>query len=155
MRQCLRSTIADGNFTVEIDAWHGACDKKLSQPVTTPSFATAPTTAIRASCDPIIASCDRWKSSASDCKSSFSASSDQTSCYCQPIMISLGSVCQYDGSRLCLATSAAITDLWEYSACPGASSILNSVSERCAYHWSMTDTRCLRTQPRARYRLRM
>jgi hypothetical protein len=145
MRSCLRSTIADGNFTVEIDAWHGACDKKLSQSITTPSFATAPTTAILASCDPIMASCDRWKSSASDCKSSFSASSDRTSCYCQPTMISLGSVCQYDGSRLCMATSAALTDLWEYSACPGASSILNYVREWCVSRWFIIDTRHYRT----------
>jgi hypothetical protein len=128
LRNCLKSTVVDGNFTVELDAWHSACDKKLPTPVTTPSYATTFITANLQSCNPIVASCSRWKASASACTSTYTAASDRLSCECEPSMISLGSVCQYDGSRLCEGKTAFITDLWEYSLCPAGSSILSGVS---------------------------
>jgi hypothetical protein len=40
-------------------------------------------------------------------------------------MLSLASVCEVDGNRSCLLTSADLTRLWEYRSCPNAASYYN------------------------------
>ncbi|KAH6642733.1 hypothetical protein C7974DRAFT_386024 [Boeremia exigua] len=42
-------------------------------------------------------------------------------------MLSLASVCEIDGSRTCLQSSAEDTQLWEYRNCPGASTMFGQI----------------------------
>lgn len=55
-------------------------------------------------------------------------------------MLSLASACEIDGSRLCLFSSADVTQLWEYRNCPGGSTLFanalvsDSIEFQTLYH---------------------
>ncbi|KAH7025522.1 hypothetical protein B0J12DRAFT_733007 [Macrophomina phaseolina] len=124
VQQCMLSNTFDSSFEEVIDEWHAKCDAKMASPVTTPPLPPL-STSIEAGvglgvCSSIIESCNSWQRDASACKSSYTSSADILSCQCAPSLVSLASVCEYDGNVSCILTTAATTNLWEYRNCPSA-----------------------------------
>jgi len=131
VQQCILSNTFNSDFEEVISSWHEKCDPHTS--VTTPLIEPLSTTVNvgvgLGDCSSILESCNSWIRETSACKSSYTAMVDLNSCECQPSMISLASVCEYDGNVSCWLTSADSTNLWEYYNCRGLSLTLVSVSE--------------------------
>ncbi|KAH8762926.1 hypothetical protein BGZ57DRAFT_956266, partial [Hyaloscypha finlandica] len=123
VRQCTLSNTYDSGFDQVIAAWHEKCDTHMSTPVTTPVIATPSMTLGQEVCPSIIESCNSWIQETSACKSSFTREIDLTSCECRPPMISLASVCEFDGNVSCIGTTAELSNLWEFQNCPRATGL--------------------------------
>lgn len=118
VRQCLLSNTFDSDFDQVIAAWHEKCDSHLSTPVTTPVIAEPTITAGIDVCPSIIESCNRWIQETSACESSFTRGADINSCECRPSLVSLASVCEFDGNVSCSITTAESSNLWAWNNCP-------------------------------------
>jgi hypothetical protein len=122
-RQCGLTTSYDSEFDSFLVQWHKTCDAYISAPITTPKVVQPTATVQQGACASLAESCNRWSRGASTCRVSTSDGPVVTSCLCSKSMLSLASACEIDGSRLCLLTSADVTQLWEYQNCPGGSTL--------------------------------
>lgn len=116
-RLCTLSDTFDNMFQDIISAWHEKCDGKISFKVTTPAVSTLPATVDQGSCASFIESCAALSTSSADCKSSYAAAADLSSCRCQSDVLSIASVCEYDGSVSCLAETPILSNMWSVRFC--------------------------------------
>jgi hypothetical protein len=123
VRQCGLTTSYDSEFDLTLTQWHKSCDAYLSGSITTPIVAQPTATVQQGVCASLAESCDRWSRGSLTCRVSTSNGPVVTSCLCSKSMLSLASACRIDGSRLCLLSSADVTQLWEYQNCLGGSTL--------------------------------
>lgn len=121
VRECVRSNTFDVDFAGFLSAWHSACDRHLPGPLTTASLFSLSIVPKPEICGRFTDACSRWTRDFSGCMDGREEETATTSCACSTTsMLSLASVCEVDGNRSCLLTTADFTHLWEYRNCPNA-----------------------------------
>ncbi len=70
-----------------------------------------------ATCDYITTACDRYSRYTDFCQNE-AAQSATESCYCQPAVQYVESICSIDGGALCSTQSVDFRELWGYRECP-------------------------------------
>lgn len=114
--------------------WHDWCSDYITFVPTTPILDNPPTTAptivggvLEPLCSDLRTSCAAWSEAEANCLNidpSATAASFYE-CACQTSLLSLASVCLYDGNTTCLGSSTALSNIPLYGIC-GVSIFLNS-----------------------------
>ena len=104
-----------------LSAWHKECNTFITFSPTTPSLVSLTTSYNSEACIAVESACVLQTSIVNSCLSAYTVSTqaaDLNSCFCQERAISLASVCEYDGNKTCLATTAAFSNIPVWSLCP-------------------------------------
>lgn len=97
--------------------WHVGCDKRISFTPTTPAISSLSVTLDPQICSSVFSSCDLFSLESSRCRESHTATSDILTCECQPKIVSLASVCEFDGNTSCLSIPAYTSKIYGHSIC--------------------------------------
>lgn len=126
---CLGVEDTINSFELAVADWHSSCDTYLSASLTTPVLSALSSTRVGladpAYCDAVQSTCLIEHQIGARCSTQhpgfFSESvalQGFSSCFCQPSIIPIASVCEYDGNVTCLRTSAALSNMYAWKMCP-------------------------------------
>jgi hypothetical protein len=117
MRQCGQNYAFDSSAQQVLQNWHEDCDRFITFTPTTPPLTSLTATFNQQICTALESSCQSFDVQYSSCTGSYTGSTDLTSCFCRPLMLSLASECLYDGNVSCKSTTAALSNIALYSQC--------------------------------------
>lgn len=121
-RICQNSNEGDHNAQSVLSNWHSQCDN-IATP-TTPSLTTLPASVSQCPVQvrqQFQAACTQVIAAGNACYAQYPALSQSvpySSCVCQTSILSLASVCEYDGNKTCLGRTPTLSDIPLWSFCP-------------------------------------
>jgi hypothetical protein len=128
-RLCVENDNLDSAVDSIIDNWHIECDSFVSSEassITTPVVTSLTATFDVLNCQSIAQSCLQALQASTVCSTKYTVGVDFNSCLCQSSILSLASVCEYDGNVSCKLTTANIQNVYGWGSCQGYQTILVS-----------------------------
>jgi hypothetical protein len=117
-RLCFGNSDLDPSIQSGIDQWHSICDGRIPFSPTTPAVSSITASFIPSNCLAAEAACASAAAGNSACSVSYAGKSQTesfSSCLCQPSILSQEYTCAFLGNMSCQQTSAALSNMAEYS----------------------------------------
>jgi hypothetical protein len=127
-RLCYGNGDLDNQAQDLASAWHSGCDGHISFTPTTPAISSITVTNDAAKvCTTFAAQCASASAAIGRCKTDYSSSSAQSSCFCAPQLQAMEYSCAYLGNVTCLKTSATLSNLPAYGYCSNFQEVIGEL----------------------------